>query len=131
MSRLTIPKGAKKDAETGLLLKKVGYNGGTTTGWNRARQLVRETGLTPETLRVMRNWFARHRVTSYPGYKQWVRDGRPTRMIVGRKNQYRGALAWLIWGGTPAYNWIRSSEVQRALRRKYPDKKNDLPAITI
>ena len=123
---ISVPSSVKHEAEVSLQLHRVGYEGGTTTGFNRARQLVGGK-IDIDTLRVMRNWFARHVVTSYPGYKRWVSDGRPTKMITGMKNKYRGAVAWELWGGTPAYYWIQSPAIQQRLNRAYPDKENRLP----
>lgn len=124
-----VPAGVAKDALKGLLMIKNGYEGGMDTGKKRAVQLSRSNSIDADTLRTMRNWFARHRITSYPGYLKWVDDGKPTEMISGKKAKYRGAVAWLIWGGTPAYNWINSRSIQTLLRRNFPDKENKLPPL--
>ncbi len=125
---MEVPIIIRKEAEKGLMMKKAGYHGGTKTGWNRAKQLI-EGSIDVKTLRVMRNWFARHRITSYPGYKLWQKEGHPLILIDKKKNSYRGAVAWLIWGGSPAYEWIRSSQVQNILNKYYPDKISTLPSL--
>ena len=64
----------------------------------------------------MRAWFARHIKTSYPTYKKWKQAGSPKDNYWKRKN---GIIAWLIWGGTSAYNWINSSSVRNKLKNYY------------
>lgn len=114
-----IPKGVRDQAMIGNLMIKNGYNGGTTTGWNRGRQLATAKTIPYRDLRVMRAWFARHRHTSRPGYLRWVKDGKPTKLVPGMKDKYRGAVAWLIWGGDAAYDWVRSPQIAGVLRKEY------------
>ena len=121
----SVPQAVRDEAEISLLMHANGYNGGTDTGYSRAEQLKNGT-VDLDSLRTMRNWFARHIYVSYPGYQKWVTDGRPTEMISGMKNSYRGAVAWLLWGGDAAYNWIKSSEIQSLLNEHYPSKNNSL-----
>lgn len=117
-NKVPIPSAVKTAALKGIKLRKLGFNGGTETGWKRARQLAYNDYVDPHTLRVMRAWFARHGPdassggTSYPGYKKWVKAGRP--LDVG-KNELRGAVAWLIWGGDPAYRWVNSKKIEKIL----------------
>ena len=108
MRRYKIPQGVKNAAKVGLEMHKEGFNGGTQTGWNRASQLIRCTYLNEDTIKTMKAWFARHSYTSQPGYKKWVEEGKPKKLKSGNKNKYRGAVAWLIWGGDPAKKWINS-----------------------
>lgn len=123
---INVPSNVQEEARIGLLLHSLGYNGGTDTGYGRAKQLISGT-MDIDTIRVMRNWFARHLYVSYNGYEKWVNDGKPQTYISGKKNSYRGAIAWLIWGGDSAYQWIKSSEIQNALNASYPNKDNSLP----
>lgn len=125
---VTVPMNVREEARLGLHLHDLGYAGGTDTGYDRAQQLIDGT-VDPETLRTIRNWFARHRFVSYPGYQAWVSAGRPDTYIQGRKNSYRGAIAWLLWGGDSAYNWIRSPEIQGLLNQYAPGKDNTLPSL--
>lgn len=113
-NRIAVPKSVQKEAALSLVLKKAGYSGGTETGFRRARQLIKGS-VDMKTLLTMRNWFARHLYTSHPGYEKWKIDGRPKVLITGKKNSYRGAVAYLLWGGESAYKWINSAKIQRKL----------------
>jgi hypothetical protein len=122
---IQIPEEVKKEAKDGIKLTKMGFNGGTLTGWNRAKQLSGKT-IDPESLSVMRAWFARHGPdainggTSYRGYINWHKAGRPTNVP---KDSLRGAVAWLIWGGDAAYLWLKSTKIRKVLKNAFPDKK--------
>jgi len=105
-SKHKIPSKVANEARKGLMMHKIGFMGGTTTGWNRAKQLSTCTHVSDKTIKTMRAWFARHTYTSYPGYKKWVRDGKPTVMSPSNKRKYRGAVAWLIWGGDAGKAWV-------------------------
>lgn len=111
-----VPHKVKKSAELGLLLHKNGFAGGTETGWGRARQLSRCETVSGRTIKTMKAWFARHGPrasnggTSYPGYRKWVKQGSPT-VVNGNKNEYRGAVSWLIWGGDEAFEWVSGIEL--------------------
>ena len=121
-----IPEEVRKEAKNGLKLINIGFQGGTETGWNRAKQLSGKT-IDPESLSVMRAWFARHGPdaanggTSYRGYLNWHKQGRPTLNVP--KGSLRGAVAWLIWGGDPAYLWLKSPQIRKVLKAAYPEKK--------
>lgn len=121
-----IPKNVKKDAEKGLELLDLGFSGGTETGINRAKQLAFNDTIPVSDVAVMRAWFARHGPdaknggTSYPGYCKWIQDQKPTDK---NYNNYRGAVAWLIWGGDAAYKWIKSKKIREVLKETYPKRK--------
>ena len=121
-----VPESVKTDAEIGLRLHNNGFKGGTKTGWDRAKQLVSKKSVSIDTLYQMKIWFARHGPdaknggTSYPGYCKWLEDGHPT--DIG-KNNYRGAVAWLIWGGDAAYKWLKTREIKKALSEYRPKSK--------
>lgn len=102
----------KNAAKTGLRMHKAGFRGGTKTGWARARQLAQCTHVDEKTAKTMRAWYARHRKTSYPGYRRWVRDGKPTTLEPGTKNKYRGAVAWLLWGGDAGWRFVQQKRVR-------------------
>ena len=106
-----VPDSVKKAAQIGLDMHKLGFKGGTTTGWNRARQLINCDTISTKTIKTMKAWFARHSYTSQPGYRKWVKNGKPVIPNKDNKNIYRGAVAWLIWGGDPAYDWVSKIEV--------------------
>lgn len=101
-----VPEAAKKAAEMGLKMHSSGFKGGTKTGWSRARQLIKCDYVSDRTIKTMKAWFARHTLVSYPGYQKWARNGKPTQVTRENKAIYRGAVAWLIWGGDPAKKWL-------------------------
>ena len=99
-----VPQRVKNAARKGLVMHRNRLRGGTEAGWARARQLVSRKTICDYDVKIMRAWFARHRHTSYPGYQKWVADGNP--LTASNKSKYRGAVAWLLWGGDPAYTWL-------------------------
>ena len=125
--QIKIPKKVKKQADLGLKLLDKGYNGGTQTGWNRARQLSNNEYIDLDSLADMRTWFSRHGPdaknggTSYPGYLRWLEDKKP--MNGKGKNKYRGAVAWLIWGGDAAYTWLKTKKIRKLLESNFPNRK--------
>ncbi len=72
-----VPAGVKKWAKKAFEMKKAGFKGATETGWKRAKQLSTKDEISIEDLRYMRNWYARHKYTSYPGFKSWKDAGKP------------------------------------------------------
>lgn len=104
--KYTIPESVKREAKKGLDMHRKGFKGGTTTGWNRARQLIKCDAVSAKTIKTMKAWYARHTYTSYPGYQKWVKAGKPTKLTQSNKNIYRGAVSWLIWGGDAAKDWL-------------------------
>lgn len=106
---IPIPVSVKNAAKRAFELKKLGFKGGTATGWSRARQLRDRESISIEDARFMRNWFARHIHASYPAFKEWKHASRPTT----DSSWYRqhGILSWMIWGGDPAFRWINSKSV--------------------
>lgn len=111
-SLLKIPDKVRKEAQKGNQLVKDGYSGGTPTGWARGEQLAAGGRIPMADAMVMRAWFARHYATSRPNYVKWLTSTRAQRQ---KKTQWHGAVAWLIWGGDPAYEWILSEGVQKAI----------------
>ena len=114
---LAIPRAVQREAREGNEMIGNGYSGGTPTGWRRGEQLADKGYISVHDVKVMRDWFARHYYTSSPNYYRWIQDGSPIEMIRGKKAKYRGAVAYLIWGGESAYRWINTKKVQAALRR--------------
>lgn len=134
--KVSIPESVRKDAELGLKLMDNDYKGGTQTGWDRAKELSSKSKLIKlESLADMRTWFARHGPdaknggTSYPGYKKWVKDGKPINK--SEKNNYRGAVSWLIWGGDAAYKWLKSTKIRNLLEKHFPDRKASSKKINL
>lgn len=130
--QLPIPESVRQQATIGLQMVEAGFAGGTATGWKRAAQLAYDKTISTADLAVMRAWFARHGPdaktggTSYPGYLRWLRDGSPSTLSKGdatMKNKYRGAVAWLIWGGDAAYRWLKTQTVRSSLLQEFPSRK--------
>ena len=133
--KVKIPEDVKKAALLGIKLIDFGFKGGTQTGWDRAYQLSSETGyIDIGSLADMRTWFARHgpdasnRGTSYPGYCKWLNDNRP---IDSGFNNYRGAVSWLIWGGNPAYRWLKSGKIRDIIENAFPKRKRSSKSINL
>jgi len=121
---IVIPDDVKQAAMEGLTLVNNGFAGGTQTGWDRAQQLTGDT-IDLQSLADMRTWFARHGPdavnggTSYSGYCNWINNGKP----LDNKNNIRGAVSWLIWGGDPAYLWLKTPTIRKLLKQHFPDRK--------
>lgn len=135
---VTIPNNVRKAARLGLQLSKY-FDGGTNTGWRRAEQLThnRKT-IDAKSLADMRAWFARHGPdasnggTSYPGYLKWVQAGKPMQPSKEhKKSMYRGAVAWLIWGGDAAYRWLKTDAVRKLLKQCFPKRKEAKKEINL
>lgn len=126
---VAVPADVREAAAQALALHEEGRAGGTHTGWHRAQQLATAPSVDPSTLRAMRTWFARHGPdaknggTSYGapacatckprGYCEYRKSGVPN----------RGAVAWLLWGGSPAYRWLKTREVRDVLQNAFPRSK--------
>lgn len=91
----------------GLELHKQGRSGeglmGATVSW--ARRAAAGESLTPEKVRQMNAWFARHAVDRKPG---WSLPGKET----------PGYVAWLLWGGDAGRTWAADKV------RELEDKKS-------
>jgi len=122
---IQIPKEVKQAAQKGLEMKKMGFKGGVETGIKRAKQLVGKNKIPIEDLRFMRNWFARHYYTSGPGYKKFTEKNKDLEDF--KKDELKGAVAFLIWGGVPAYNWVYSAENTRLLEQHFNKKFSEKP----
>ena len=116
--KIKIPQTVKKTAIKAFQLKEIGYEGATETGWKRASQLVNDDFIPIQDLRTMRNWYARHIFTSYPGYKKWVDEGR-------KFTRSHAPISWLTWGGDAGFKWVNSTKVLNILN-KYFNKDYDL-----
>ena len=91
----TPPKGAQEAAKRALEVraeKPPSQRGMEPTGLARARDLSNGKRLSPETVREMLGWFARHEVDK--GGDTWDEQG-------------KGWQAWHGWGGDAGYAWAR------------------------
>jgi hypothetical protein len=96
------PKGVRAACERGLALQEeFGGKGlvASTVAW--ARDLAEGKAATPQKVKKMRAWFARHAVDKRPG---WARPPTP------------GYVAWLLWGGDAGERWAR--RVASAIERR-------------
>lgn len=103
-----VPAAVKNTAKKAFDLKDIGFKGATETGWKRAKQLVSKEYISIQDIRYMRNWFARHVYTSYPGFNEWVKAGRPKDKEWHKK---RSIISWLTWGGDAGLKWINSNRM--------------------
>jgi hypothetical protein len=104
---IMVPKNVKKWALYAFKLKKIGFEGALETGWKRAKQLATKESIPIEDLRYMRNWYARHIYTSYPGFKEWIDAGNP---LDSQWHKKHAIQSWLTWGGNAGFNWINSDK---------------------
>lgn len=111
-----VPVNVKKWAQYAFKLKKIGFKGATNTGWLRAKQLANKDYIPIQDFRYMRNWYARHRYTSYPGYKQWIDNGKPKDNYWKNK---RSIMAWVTWGGNPGFKWVNSTKAINLLNKNF------------
>jgi len=89
------PKGARDEAEKGLNWRKEFGRGGTAVGIARARDIKNGVELSPDTLRRMKSFFARHEVDKQAeGFRQGEK-GYPS----------NGRIAWALWGGDAGQAW--------------------------
>lgn len=85
-------KGMADAAERGVELHEEGFSGDglKPETVRRAHRIAARETLTPEHVREMRAWFARHESDRRPG---WAEPPTP------------GYVAWLLWGGDPGQSW--------------------------
>ncbi len=90
------PKGVREAAELGLALRREHGRGGTLIGVARARDLAGGKSMSPETIKRMVSFFARHEVDlSAPKNRDRSHPEYPG----------AGRIAWLLWGGDPGRRW--------------------------
>ena len=89
------PVGARSEAKRGLAWRREFGRGGTAVGVARARDIQNGVELSPDTLRRMRSFFARHEVDKQATGFSPGEDGFPS----------NGRIAWALWGGDPGQTW--------------------------
>lgn len=88
------------EAKKGLEWRAEHGRGGTEVGVARARQLSNRQELSPETVRRMVSYFARHEVDKQAeGFSQGE-DGFPS----------AGRIAWQLWGGDAGQAWANEKD---------------------
>ncbi len=96
------PEVARYAAE-GLRLRRTFNRGGTPVGFARARDLKNRRRLSPQTMKRMHSFFARHEVDKRG--KDFGNEDHPS----------NGFIAWLLWGGDPGKQW--ATETLRLMKR--------------
>jgi len=89
------PDAVATQAEKGLRLRREHGRGGTPVGLARARDLKNRQPVSPQTVRRMHAYFARHAVDKKA--KNFGDDADPS----------AGYVAWLLWGGDPGRDWAQ------------------------
>jgi len=91
-----------REAQRGLDWRGEFNRGGTAVGVARARQLVNRQILSPDTVKRMYSYFARHEVDKQgQGYSP-SEDGYPS----------AGRIAWALWGGDAGQSWANARVTQ-------------------
>jgi HK97 family phage portal protein len=92
--RFIAPQAVRDAARKGLRLYEEGRGGDGLTSQTvrEARTIAGRQDVSPDKLRRMRAWFARHESDKKPG---WDKPGQET----------PGYVAWLLWGGDPGRRW--------------------------
>lgn len=91
------PKAVADEAAKGLKLREQHKRGGTNVGVERAKQLSERRELTPEIVKKMRSYFARHEVDkTAPKFDD---EADPS----------AGRIAWMLWGGDPGRDWAEKT----------------------
>ena len=44
---------------------------------------------------------------------------------------YRGAVSWLLWGGSAAYLWLKTPEIRSMLKNYFPNRKESCSKNTL
>ena len=89
------PQGARDEAAKALEWRQEFGRGGTAVGIARARDIKNGVKLSPDTLRRMKSFFARHEVDKQAeGFREGEK-GYPS----------NGRIAWGLWGGDAGKSW--------------------------
>lgn len=99
---LTPPPEVAENAARGLELRQRFGRGGTEVGVGVAASLGRREPQSPEMIRRMASYFARHEV-----------DKR-ARNFGNEANPSAGHIAWLLWGGDAGRDWALEVKAQLA-----------------
>lgn len=106
--KLVPPAGARAEAKRGLAWRREFKRGGTAVGVARARDIARGAELSPDTVRRMASFFARHEVDKRAKGFRPGEDGYPS----------AGRIAWALWGGDAGKAWatkaVRSMQTEKA-----------------
>ena len=103
---LTPSDGMVEEANRGLEWRKKYARGGTEVGVARARDISNRKQLSPDTVRRMVSYFARHEVDKKGKGFRPADEGFPS----------AGRIAWALWGGDAGQSWAnrKAKELDRA-----------------
>jgi len=90
------------EAERGLAWREEFGRGGTAVGVARARDISNRVNLSPDTVRRMVSYFARHEVDKQGEGFSPGEEGYPS----------AGRIAWALWGGDPGQSWANRKAEQ-------------------
>jgi HK97 family phage prohead protease len=117
--RLIPNEGMAAAARRGLKLHDAGRSGDglKPETVSRAKRIAAREELTPEHVREMRAWFARHKVDRRPG---WDKAGEET----------PGFVAWELWGGNAGQEWSES-KVKMMDNDNEADEAREVAAVEV
>lgn len=118
-----------KEAQRGLDWRAEFGRGGTAVGVARARDISNRTTLSPDTVKRMVSYFARHEVDKQGQGWSPGEDGYPS----------AGRIAWALWAGDVGRSWAnaivrrmeaqdekdKSMDAQKAMLEKYAQSEVD------
>ena len=111
------PQGVQEAAELGLALRREHGRGGTLIGVARARDLAGGKTISPDTIKRMVSYFARHEVDlKAPANNDRTDPGYPG----------AGRIAWLLWGGDPGRRW--ANKINDQMKREDVAKSQTIDA---
>ena len=112
-----------EEAERGLAWREEFGRGGTEVGVARARDLKNRVNLSPETVRRMVSYFARHEVDKEAQGFSPGEEGYPS----------AGRIAWALWGGDPGQSWAnrKSEELDRESEGRTMDKVEERHIVAV
>ena len=100
------PQGAQEEAARGLEWRREHGRGGTAVGVARARDIANGRSLSPDTVKRMVSYFARHEVDKKAAGWNPGESGYPS----------AGRIAWALWGGDPGRAW--ADKVKRQMESR-------------
>jgi len=112
----TVPTAAMaRNAARSLELRKEYGRGMTAVGVARANQLIDRERLSPNTVRRMKSFFARHEVDKEAQGFRRGEDGWPS----------NGLIAWLGWGGDEGQSWAnrKTDQLDKEREKSYSEQK--------
>lgn len=111
------------EAERGLAWREEFGRGGTEIGVARARDIKNRANLSPETIRRMVSYFARHEVDKQAEGFSPGEEGYPS----------AGRIAWALWGGDPGQSWAnrKSEELDREDEERTMDEVEKRHVIAV